>query len=177
MISKIAQYTSLAVLLLQTGDVAPNPGWSYSAVNRPGLKVTHLNIRNLPKHLDELKILLHDNPFDTVCLNETWLNVSWTDSELNIEGYNLIRFDRTSLQKGGGTAIYYKSKLTAHHRQDLCCINMEAVWLEVTFLNKSKTLICSIYKPPNADFNNFKSILDKSLEQIHIHTYTSINFI
>ena len=40
------------------------------------------------------------------------------------------------------------------------------MWLEVTFLNKSKTLICSIYKPPNADFINFKSILDKSLEQI-----------
>ena len=59
LISKIAQYTSLAVLLLQAGDVAPNPGWSCSAVNRPGLKVTHLNIRSLPKHLDELKILLH----------------------------------------------------------------------------------------------------------------------
>ena len=107
------------------------------------------------------------NPFDTVCLNnETCLNLSWTDSELSIEGHNLIRFDRTSLQRGGGTAIYYKSKLTAHHRQDLYCTDMKAVWLEVAFPNKRKTLICSIYKPPNADFNNFKSTLDKSLEQI-----------
>ena len=46
----------------------------------------------------------------------------WTDSERNIEGYNLIRFDRTSLQGGVGTAIYYKSNLTAHQRQHLSCM-------------------------------------------------------
>ena len=45
-------------------------------------------------------------------------------------------------------------------------MDMETVWLEVAFPSKSKTLICSIYKPSNADFNNFKSTLDKSLEQI-----------
>ena len=53
-------------------------------------------------------MLLHDNLFDIVCLNETWLNLSWNDSELNIEGYNLIRFDRTSLQRGGGARLYHR---------------------------------------------------------------------
>lgn len=43
---------------------------------------------------------------------------------------------------------------------------MEAVWLEIVFPNKSKALVCSIYRPPIGDFKNFKSTLDKTLEQI-----------
>ena len=35
------------------------------------------------------KILLH-----IMCLNVTWFNSSWTDLELQIEGYNLIQNDR-----------------------------------------------------------------------------------
>lgn len=73
-ILKTIHYCSIASLMvLFSGDVCPNPGWCHANLNRPGLKIGHLNIRSLPKHIDELKILLHDNPFHITCLNETYL--------------------------------------------------------------------------------------------------------
>ena len=81
-------------MVLLAGDVSPNPGWSDSRLLKPGLKIGHLNIRSLPRHIDELKILLQENPFDVLWLNETWLNSSWSDAELAIDDYNFIRNDR-----------------------------------------------------------------------------------
>ena len=163
---KIIQYCSAASLvILLSGDVSPNPGWSNSTLLKSGLKIGHLNVRSLPKHLDELKIMLLENPFDIFCLNETWLNSSWRDAELTIDGYNLIRNDRKDGQRGGGTAIYYKSKFIGRSRPDLCSDGLESIWLEITFPNKSKILISSLYRPPNievkADFNpKLESLLD-----------------
>lgn len=130
------------------------------------MKVGHLNIRSLPKHLDELKILLQDNPLDIICLNETWLNPSWTDSELQVEGYNLIRADRTGNQRGSGTANYFSTELIGHPRLHLISNELEAVWLDLRFPNNSKTLIGSIYRPPNTDLDDFKTNLEKVLETI-----------
>ena len=99
-------------------------------------------------------------------LNETWLNSSWTDSELQIEGYNLIRNDRPDSQRGGGTAIYFSTELTGRHRPDLSTSELEAVWLELRSPNNSRTLICSIYRPPNNDLEVFKTNIEGVLDKI-----------
>ena len=106
-----------------------------------------------------------DNPFDVMCLSETWLNSTWSDTELHIDGYNIIRRDRDDSQRGGGTAINYSTKFTARQRSDLFIQDIETVWLELTLPNRKKTLICALYKPPNADFDAFKASLDNILEQ------------
>ena len=118
-LSRLVQYWSLASLLLVSGDFCPNPGLAYSVLNSPGLKIAHLNIRSLPKHIDEFKILMADNPFDVTCLSETWLNSTWSDNELHFDGYNIIRRDRDDSQRRGGTAIYYSTKFMARQRSDL----------------------------------------------------------
>ena len=163
-LSKLVQYFSLAALLLLAGDICPNLGWTYPVVNSPGLKIVNLNIRSLPKHLDEFEILMNDNPFDVMCLSETWLNSTWSDAELHIDGYNIIRTDQNNSQRGGGTAIYYNTKLMARQRSDLAQ-DIETTWLEITFPNQKKTLVCSLYKPPNADFEAFKASLVNALKQ------------
>ena len=43
-LSRLVQCCSLASLLLLSGDICPNPGWTYPVLNSPGLKVAHLNI-------------------------------------------------------------------------------------------------------------------------------------
>lgn len=80
---------------------------------------------------------MNDNPFSVICLNETWLNSTWTDSELALNGYNLIRDDRTDLQRGGGTAIYYSTTLAARQKIDFCQ-DIEATYLEIIFPNLKK---------------------------------------
>ena len=156
----------MASLLLLSADICPNPGWTYSVLNSPGLKIAHLNIRSLPKHLDEFKILMADNPFDVMCLSETWLNSTWSDIEVHIDGYNIIRRDRDDSQRGGGTAIFYSTKFMARQRLDLFVQDIETVWLELTLPNRKKILICSLYKPPNANFDAFKASLVNVLEQL-----------
>ena len=69
---KLFQYSSTVMLLiLLSGNVSSNPGWINPSLQTPGLKIGHLNIRSLPKHLYELRIFLQDNPLDMFCLNET----------------------------------------------------------------------------------------------------------
>lgn len=63
-------------------------------------------------------------------MKPTWLNSSWTDSELQIDGYNLIRIDRPDNHRGGGTGIYFSNELMGRHRLDLNSNELEAVWLE-----------------------------------------------
>ena len=129
---RLVQYWSLASLLLLSGDICPNPGWASSVLNSCGLKIAHLNIRSLPKHLDEFKIFMTVNPLNVICLSETWLNSTWSDNALHIDGYNIIRRDRDDSQRGGGTAIYYSMNFMARQRPDLSITDIETVWLELT---------------------------------------------
>ena len=59
-----------------------------------GLKAISLNINSLTKHVDELKILLHNSSIDIVSLNETKLDNSISDTDIHIPGYHILRRDR-----------------------------------------------------------------------------------
>ena len=47
-----------------------------------GFKLASLNIASLPKHIDELRVLLSDNPLGILSINETRLDVSVSDDEV-----------------------------------------------------------------------------------------------
>ena len=59
-----------------------------------------LNITSLPKHIDEIRILLTDQCLDVLALNETRLDDNISNEDIHIDSYDLIRFDRS--RKGGG---------------------------------------------------------------------------
>ena len=51
-----------------------------------------LNITSLPKHLDKLRIFLHNNCcLDILAINETRLYEIIGDNEIRIEGYDTVR--------------------------------------------------------------------------------------
>lgn len=101
-----------------------------------------------------------------LCLNETWLNCSWRDAEMVIDGYSFGRNDRKGDRRGGGTAIYYKSNFIACPRADLCSSELETTWLDITLPNKHKILISSLYRPPNVDIKDFTSILETLCDNV-----------
>ena len=68
--------------------------------NQRGFKMACLNIASLPKHIDELRILLSDTRLDMLAITETRLNDIVSDDEVSIRGYNIIRKDRN--RNGGG---------------------------------------------------------------------------
>ena len=66
-----------------------------------------LNIASLPKHIDEIRILLADQCLDVLALNETRLVENISNEDMYIDSYDFIRFDRS--RKGKGVCVYVKN--------------------------------------------------------------------
>ena len=62
-----------------------------------GFKMAMLNIASLPKHFDEISLMLHDKKIDILALNETHLDPSISDELVSVDGYDLIRADRIEM--------------------------------------------------------------------------------
>jgi exonuclease III len=71
-----------------------------------GIKILHNNIRSICNKF-EFKLVINELKPDIICLTETWLDNTVTDTEVELNGYKLYRKDRNITNKcGGGLAIY-----------------------------------------------------------------------
>ena len=75
--------------------------------NTSGFKIAQLNIRSLIRHIDQFRYFLKDKQIDIICLNETLLDETIDDHEVNIIGYEILRKDRN--RNGGGVAVYVRN--------------------------------------------------------------------
>ena len=57
----------------------------------------------------DLKARITFENYAFIALTETWCNEAVSDRELELDGYNLIRKDRTS--RGGGVILYIKNDI------------------------------------------------------------------
>ena len=74
-------------------------------------------------------------------LDETILS-----NELEVDGYNLVRLDRS--RRSGGDACYIKI-LIAYGYKDSFCSNTKSIFVDI-FLPKSKPILLdTLYKPPD----------------------------
>ncbi len=85
-----------------------------------------------------------------ICVSETWLDNSVTNTEIQIEGFNVIRKDRN--RHGGGVATYIRSDLAFSERNDLQSINLESVWVEILLPKTKPILVGTCYRPPKDTF-------------------------
>ena len=69
------------------------------------------------------------------------------DSELFIEGYDLIRSDRN--RHGGGVACYIKKERHYNVRSPTCPSNLENIFLDLHLPNSKSILIGILYRPPD----------------------------
>ena len=82
-----------------------------------GLKITHLNIRSLWKHLNEIQIFLSGNHIHCATFSETWLTQQMPSSMINIPDYKLYRLDRQTTnatgntKSGGGLCAYIPNEI------------------------------------------------------------------
>ena len=68
-----------------------------------------LNITSLPKHIDEIRVILADECLDILVLNETRLDNTINNQVMCISNYDLIRVDRS--RTGGGVCLFVKTSL------------------------------------------------------------------
>ena len=82
-----------------------------------GFKIAFLNICSLTCLYDELSVFMEDRTIEIIGLNETRLDNTIPDSQVDIEGYDILCRDRN--RNGGGVAFYVAQSLTCVKRQDL----------------------------------------------------------
>ena len=84
-----------------------------------------------------------------MCINETRLDQTIKNSEVEIHGYDLVRHDRN--RHGGGVAIYIRDIIPYSERNSLIPDNIEAICLEIKKPNTKPILISTWYRPPNSN--------------------------
>ena len=99
------------ILLQCHGDIEKNPG--PRKLKKISLSVCHWNLNSLPAHnfskLTQLKAYISMYKHDFICLSETYLDSSVSDSLLKIDSYHLVRANHPRWR--GGVCIYYKESL------------------------------------------------------------------
>jgi len=83
-----------------------------------------------------------------------WLNVNISDSSVNLQGYNILRKDRTK-SSGGGLAIYVSQSIQCHQVSlDIYdCDDLEILWVSLRPKQLPRPLSCLliavVYCPPS----------------------------
>ena len=84
--------------------------------------MVHLNIRSLPKKIDQLRVILEGSNIDIFTLSETWLHDKVDSHMLQINGYNIYKQDRGTFhsvkKRGGGLLTYIKKAKRTSNEDD-----------------------------------------------------------
>ena len=111
-----------------------------------GFKIMSLNIYTLLKHLDELRILVDQEMPHVIGINETKIDSSISDTDIQIEGYRVVRRDRNKW--GGGVALFIHESISNYCiRSDLMDNNLESLSIQIKQGNFKPFIITSVYLP------------------------------
>ena len=134
------------LLLLLFGDISLNLGPSHinqasdnnkwDVFKARGLHFIHININRLLPKIEELRRDASQSNAAVIGISESKLDNSIFDSEIEIDGCNLLRFDRN--RHGGGVACYVKNDLSFTKINDFPC-DIETIFI-VRFLPKTKPM-------------------------------------
>ena len=103
---------------IEPGEGSASENSSLADISKiKGLKIASLNVNGLMKHIEEIRVMLINYPFDILAISETKIDSTISDSEIHINGYTIIKKDRT--KNGGGIAFYIKDTLSYSDRNDL----------------------------------------------------------
>ena len=143
---------------------------------RKEITIALLNVRSLYPKIDQLRSFLNQHPLDFLCINETWLNDNIGNSDINIDGYNIVRKDRKTrmpqttctnpLKKshGGGVLIYVRDNYSYKLRNDLITNDIECLWIEVKIPGTEPFLINTCYRPPSAN-KEYNTSIARNIEK------------
>ena len=149
-------------LILQHGDIEPNPG--PIGKQSQNFSFCHWNLNNLPAHnyakVPLLQVFNTLHKFDLICLSESYFDSSILTEEkpLVIDGYRLLHADHPSDTKRGGVCIYHKESISVK------VLNFshlpECLVYEVSIQNKGGFLV-ALYCSPSQSLDYFQMFLNE----------------
>ena len=100
------------------------------------------------------------SPLEMLAINESKLDYSFTDGEISIPGYNIVRKDRN--RYGGGVALYVRENLSFTIRNGL--VRLEMICVEINLPYNRSFLVGTWYRPRSAAidlFTEYSSFVEK----------------
>ena len=143
-----------------------------SIPNERGFKMAFLNIVSLLKKIDEINFSMTNKFIDLIAFNETRLDPNITDNMVSLDGYDVIRKDRS--RNGGGVCIYLRSSINYKIRKDLVPPELEAVCVEIIKPHSKPFLVTTVYRPPSSlpeffdDFEKLIKAIDNENKEVYI---------
>lgn len=127
-------------------------------------RLAHLNVRSIVPHFNEFKDLVKEK-FDIIGVTETWLSQNITNNVIAMNGYTLVRRDRTTA--GGGVGVYIKNHIKAKIIPELSIniVNTEQLWLKVE-LSKRTFALGIVYRPPSQSVVDFLEQFENCINYI-----------
>ena len=93
---------------LDSLSVVSNDSWNIFQKRR--MHFIHLNINSLLSKTDEISYIAKLTNATVIGLSETQLDNTLLSTELEIEGYDMVRFDRS--RRRGGVACFVKNSIS-----------------------------------------------------------------
>ena len=143
------------MVLILSGDIELNPGpldrnqikkGDFEVFNNKGLHFMHLNINSLLNKIDELHYIARSSNAAVIGITETKLGNTVYDSEVTVDGYNIVRNDRN--RSRGGVACYIRNNI-CFNRKNCLSDNIENIFIDLLFPKTKPISVCIIYKPPS----------------------------
>lgn len=141
--------------LLGTKRIIPIPRFA------KGQLLGHLNCNSLIGKIDEIRNFLMTNPFVFCGITETKLDDFYPSSEYNVDGYNLLRFDRQT--RGGGGSIIYLNNDTRYlplHYDVQFPTETEVNIIQLFPQHTKPIIVILIYCPPHVNKLQFVDSLE-----------------
>ena len=148
--------------LINNGQTDLGDKKKYECFAKKGLHFIHANVRSIFHKLSDLKIIANNSRAAVIGITETWLDSSYTDACVAIDGYNLIRRDREG--HAGGVCAYIRDDLAYNICQDFNNSDLEDLWFEI-LLPKSKPLYVGICYRTN-DNKKFVECLENTFTKL-----------
>ena len=149
------------LLLLLSGDIEKNPGPSSIGCfqNKKGLHFAHININSLLPKIDELRYFIRNNNIAVLGITESKLDTSIYNSEIQIEGYELLRCDRN--RHGEGVACYIRRNL-CFNIKNVFPENIENIFVDILLPKTKPFTVGILYRPPTQ--HDFVKVLSSKLD-------------
>ena len=119
--------------------------------------VNGLYTRNDKTKVEKLRLVAAESNAKMIAVTESHLNNEVLSAEIDMEGYQIYRADRTPGRIKGGIILYVENELSAH------CIDMgsgstSAVEYQILFVDVWNLIIVTVYRP-ECSFDEFSKVL------------------
>ena len=125
-----------------------------------------MNCLSLLRNFDELCTIQERLSIDLLTLSETHIDDLIDDSELKVDGYDIVRKDRN--RRGGGVAAYIRSNLKYNIRTDIMSDELELIAIKLKVSHRKPIMILVWYRPPNANVDVFQQF-ERVIQSIDDH--------